>query len=242
MDPEVRAFYMDDFREDERLRLRAHGVLERVRTQELLTRLLPPPPATVLDVGGGTPGVHADWLAQRGYSVHVIDPVEEHVAVAGRLPAVSSAVGDARCLSQADKSQDAVLLLGPLYHLPEREGRLQALREARRVARPGAPVAAAGISRYATLMDIGSDGRLTEAVEPFLHRLHATGQFCGDVVGFTTAYFPHLPRPAWRRTWSMQASAVLRCTASKALLALPCARLGWTASTSASTRQCGRLG
>src|SRR5690348_995074 len=79
-----------------------------------------------------------------------------------------------------------------LYHLPEREGRLQALREARRVARPGAPLVAAGISRFATLMDIGSDGRLTEAVEPFLHRLHATGQFRGDVVGFTTAYF-HLP-------------------------------------------------
>ena len=84
------------------------------------------------------------------------------------------------------------LLLGPLYHLPEREDRLQALREARRVARPGAPVVAAGISRYATLMDIGSDGRLTEAVEPFLHRLHATGQFRGDVVGFATAYF-HFP-------------------------------------------------
>ena len=67
MDPEVRGFYVDDFREDERLRLRAHGVLERVRTQELLARFLPPPPATVLDVGGGT-GVQADWLAQRGYS------------------------------------------------------------------------------------------------------------------------------------------------------------------------------
>jgi ubiquinone/menaquinone biosynthesis C-methylase UbiE len=102
-----------------------------VRTQELLARLLPPPPATVLDVGGGT-GVHADWLAQRGYSVHVIDPVEEHVTLAGRIPNVSSAVADARCLSQADESQDAVLLLGPLYHLPEREGRFQALREARR--------------------------------------------------------------------------------------------------------------
>ena len=131
MDPEVRAFYVDGFREDERLRLRAHGVLERVRTQELLARFLPPPPATVLDVGGGT-GVHADWLAQRGYSVHVIDPVEEHVTLAGRIPNVSSAVADARCLSQADESQDAVLLLGPLYHLPEREGRFQALREARR--------------------------------------------------------------------------------------------------------------
>lgn len=57
-----------------------------------------------------------------------------------------------------------MLLLGPLYHLPEREDRLQALREAHRVARRGAPVFAAGISRYATLMDLGSDGRLDAAV------------------------------------------------------------------------------
>ncbi len=191
MDPEVRAFYVDGFREDERLRLRAHGVLERVRTQELLARFLPSPPAAVLDIGGGT-GVHAEWLAERGYAVHLIDPIEEHVVVAARLPGVASAVGEARSLPQADDSQDAVLLLGPLYHLPEREARLQALREAGRVARPGAPVIAAGISLYATLMDIGSDGRLTEAVEPFLHHLHATGQFRGDVVGFTNAYF-HLP-------------------------------------------------
>ena len=191
MDPDVRAFYVDGFREDERLRLRAHGVLERVRTQELLARLLPPPPAAVLDVGGGT-GVHAEWLAARGYAVHLIDPIKEHVAVAARLPGVTAAIGDARSLPHADDSQDAVLLLGPLYHLPEREGRLRALREARRVARSDAPIVAASISRYATLMDIGSDGRLTQAVEPFLHQLHATGQFRGGVVGFTTAYF-HLP-------------------------------------------------
>jgi ubiquinone/menaquinone biosynthesis C-methylase UbiE len=191
MDPEVRDFYVAGICEDERLRLRPHGVLERARTQELLARFLPPPPAEVLDVGGGT-GVHAEWLAQRGYFVHLIDPVEEHVAVAARLRGVSSAVGDARWLPQADDSQDAVLLLGPLYHLSARDDRLQALGEARRVARAGAAVIAAGISRYATLMDIGSDGRLTRAVEPFLHHLHATGQFRGDVVGFTTAYF-HLP-------------------------------------------------
>jgi ubiquinone/menaquinone biosynthesis C-methylase UbiE len=191
MDPEVYTYYRDGLREGDRLRLRAHGVLERVRTQELLARLLPAPPAAVLDVGGGT-GVHAEWLAQRGYTVQLIDPVAEHVAVAARLPGVTAAVGDARSLPQADASQDAVLLLGPLYHLPERDDRLQALREARRVVRAGAPVIAAGISRYATLMDIGSDGRLTAAVEPFLHELHGTGVFRGGVAGFTTAYF-HLP-------------------------------------------------
>ena len=61
MDPEVRGFYVDDFREDERLRLRAHGVLERVRTQELLARFLPPPPATVLDVGGARASTQTGW-------------------------------------------------------------------------------------------------------------------------------------------------------------------------------------
>ena len=191
MDPQVYTYYVDGFREDDRLRQRAHGVLERVRTQELLARFLPPPPATVLDVGGGT-GVHAEWLAECGYTVQLIDPVDEHVAVAARLPGVSAAVGDARALEQTDDTQDAVLLLGPLYHLPEREDRLQALREARRVARPGAPVLAAGISRYATLMDLGSDGRLTAELEPLVADLHATGRFQGGVVGFTTAYL-HRP-------------------------------------------------
>lgn len=187
----MRAFYVDGFREDERLRQRPHGVLERVRTQELLSRFLPAPPAAVLDVGGGT-GAYAGWLASLGYRVHVIDPVAEHVAAAAKIPSVSAAAGDARHLAQTDESQDAVLLLGPLYHLPDQGERLAALREARRVARPGAPIAAAGISRYATLMDVGSDGRLTEDLEPFVSQLHATGQFRAGVIGFTNAYF-HLP-------------------------------------------------
>jgi len=191
MDPQVYAYYVNGFREGDRLRQRAHGVLERVRTQELLARFLPPPPARVLDVGGGT-GVHAEWLAECGYAVQLIDPVDEHIAVAAGLPGVSAAVGDARALEQDDDTQEAVLLLGPMYHLPEREDRLQALSEACRVGRPGAPGLAAGISRHATLMDLGSDGRLTAELEPFVTELHATGRFHGGVVGFTTAYL-HRP-------------------------------------------------
>jgi ubiquinone/menaquinone biosynthesis C-methylase UbiE len=191
IDPDILTFYSERFNEDDRLRVRAHGVLERVRTQELIARFLPPAPACILDVGGAT-GVHAEWLAGQGYEVHLIDPVEAHVARAQSLPGVTAQVGDARSLALADASQDVVLLLGPLYHLLDRGDRLTSLREACRVARPNAPVLAAGISRYATLMDIGSDGRLTEQTEPFLRRLHETGEFRGDVVGFTTAYF-HMP-------------------------------------------------
>jgi ubiquinone/menaquinone biosynthesis C-methylase UbiE len=48
--------------------------------------------------------------------------------------------GDARELDLADASVDAVLLLGPLYHLRQRSDRVRALAEARRVVRPGGPV------------------------------------------------------------------------------------------------------
>src|SRR5262245_65950224 len=48
------------------------GRLELQRTREIVSRYLPAPPATVLDVGGGT-GVHAAWLAEAGYQPHVVD-------------------------------------------------------------------------------------------------------------------------------------------------------------------------
>lgn len=58
-------------------------------------------------------------------------------------------------------------------------------------------------SRYATLMDLGSDGRLTAALEPFLHQLHATGHFRGGIVGFTPAYLVDAVRPSASKTAAM---------------------------------------
>lgn len=49
---------------DEHARLtQGTGLLEFIRTQELLATLLPPPPAVVIDVGGGA-GSHAAPLAK----------------------------------------------------------------------------------------------------------------------------------------------------------------------------------
>jgi SAM-dependent methyltransferase len=79
------------------------------------------------------------------------DIVELHVnQVRDRHDArVDTALGDARSLDLADNSVDAVLLLGPLYHLPTQSDRVRALGEARRVVRPGGHVYAAAISRWA---------------------------------------------------------------------------------------------
>ena len=131
------------------------AALELVRTQEILHRHLPAPPARVLDVGGGT-GVHADWLLADGYRVHLLDAAPRHVDRAvGELASrgLTAEVGDARQLSCRGDSFDVVLVLGPLYHLHERSDRLLVLEEARRVVRPHGLVAVAAISRFASLFD-----------------------------------------------------------------------------------------
>jgi SAM-dependent methyltransferase len=112
-------------------------------------------PGGVLDVGGG-PGNYATWLAEDGYEVKLIDATPELVeqARAGEPPAFEAAVGDARDLAEPDESADAVLLLGPLYHLPARDNRMKALAEAHRVLRPGGLLAAAAISRYTIVIDL----------------------------------------------------------------------------------------
>lgn len=153
-DAELHDYYA---RGDERGRLdEAVGEVELERTKEILLRHLPDPPAVVADIGGG-PGRYALWLAGRGHRVEHRDLVPLHVeqlrAEAGPGPGIRTAVGDARDLDLGDAAVDAVLLLGPLYHLRRRADRVRALREARRVVRPGGPVFVAAISRWAPRLD-----------------------------------------------------------------------------------------
>jgi ubiquinone/menaquinone biosynthesis C-methylase UbiE len=176
--------------------------LEQARTQELILRHLPPSPATIIDAGGGA-GAYACWLAALGYRVLLIDPVPKHVEQARAAssqqpeqPLASAEVGDARHLPQGDATADAVLLLGPLYHLVEREDRLACLREAHRVLRPGGLVWGAGISHFASLFDSLSSGFFDDPVfAPILARDLEEGQHrnsTGNPIYFTDAFF-HRP-------------------------------------------------
>lgn len=208
MDADVSRHYASA---DEHDRL-AGWSLERLRTEELLAGWLPAG-GRVLDAGGGT-GRYAGWLAARGHAVTLLDPVEEHVTAAAAAAAAATAGGpgggpggaalggygvergDARALPHPGSCFDAVLLLGPLYHLVERPDRVGAVREALRVVRPGGPVVAAAISRPAALLDGFAKGHHAD------HRFRdvaaatlATGQHrnpTDDPAWFTTAYF-HRP-------------------------------------------------
>lgn len=146
LDQRLLDYYGSDFDENDRLVGRSdQGVIEFERTQEFVTRLVPAG-SRILDVGGAT-GIHAVPLAARGDVVTLIDPVPSHVAAASQHGTFDAVVGDARDLPFEDTTADAVLLLGPLYHLASRTDRLRAIREAVRVARPGGHVLAGAISR-----------------------------------------------------------------------------------------------
>ena len=148
--------YYERGEESERLADGAVGQLEFERTKEIVLRGLPSPPAVVADIGGG-PGRYTHWLAGLGYQVLHRDLMPLHVAQLQRSrdasALIDSAVADARDLDLADASVDAVLLLGPLYHLLDRADRVRALAEAARVVRPGGPVFAAAITRWAARID-----------------------------------------------------------------------------------------
>ena len=186
--------------EDQRL-LTGFNQLELVRTQELLERFLPPPPAVVLDVGGGS-GHYACWLAKKGYEVHLIDPVLLHIEQAREAskrqpehPLASATIGDARQLDRNDDSADVVLLFGPLYHLTDRFDRQQALSEAQRVLKSGGVIMVVGISRFASALD-GLDSGFIDDPQfvQIIERDLSDGQHRNPTNNpsyFTTAYFHH---------------------------------------------------
>ena len=191
--------YYDRFPEESRL---ATGPfkLEFERTKDILTRLLPSPPARVIDVGGAA-GAYSTWLTELGYQVHLIDATPRLVAKARErnatlaTPIASIAVGDARSLSEPDRSAAVVMLMGPLYHLPSWADRLTALREAHRVLASPGIVVAAGISRYASALD----GLSRKVLDPAFLRIRDQDLIDGqhrnptDTLNyFTTAYF-HRP-------------------------------------------------
>jgi ubiquinone/menaquinone biosynthesis C-methylase UbiE len=175
--------------------------LEEARTRELIQRFAPPPPATVVDVGGAA-GAYALWLAEAGYAVHLIDAVPRLVAEAERRSAAAGLqlaycrVGDARALDLPAETADVVLLLGPLYHLTEAADRARALSEVRRILKPGGSLFAAAISRWASALD----GLARDLLEDFRFRLIVEqdlrdGQHRNPTERldyFTTAYF-HRP-------------------------------------------------
>ena len=155
---DIEAFYdADPDREHSRL---DHQQLEHELTWRYLDKHLPAD-GTVLEVGAAT-GRYSLELARRGYSVTAVDLSGElvkrarrRIVDAGMEAQVQCVVADARDLSGVPGSAfDAVLLMGPLYHLVEAADRRAALEQAHDRLRPGGVFISSLLSRYGVLSDL----------------------------------------------------------------------------------------
>lgn len=156
IDPAVLAGY-DAGTEWNRLRS-GHALIEFLRTKEILREKLPAPPAVIYDIGGAY-GEYSWWLASLGYEVHLFDLSETNIRMSGELateyPGVhleAAEVCDARSVPRPDGSADAVLLMGPLYSIPEYEERLLAISESRRLLKDGGLLFAAALTPFSVLV------------------------------------------------------------------------------------------
>lgn len=157
IDKAVLAYY-EEGREYNRLRTDI-GLIEFERTKEILLENLSSPPAVIYDIGGAY-GEYSWWLASLGYEVHLFDLSETNIKLSKELaeeyPGCSlaaSEVCDARKVPRADNSADAVLLMGPLYHIIDYCERIRALKECCRLLKPGGVIFSAALTPFSVLLD-----------------------------------------------------------------------------------------
>ncbi len=190
--------YYDAMAEQELDRLDVQRT-EHAVTWRFLRTHLPTPPARIADIGGG-PGRYALVLAADGYAVTLVD-LSARVLELAKERALTTGVSimqythaNALDLSMLKSDAfDAVLLLGPLYHLLSEDDRKRALIEARRLLRPGGLIFAAFITRYAPLRDAARHRPLALVEErEWVQTILDTGQHHSPGTGrFTDAYFAH---------------------------------------------------
>jgi len=193
---EAEPFY-DEFAPKEWERLERHRT-EFAVSLRAISEFLPRPPCSVLDVGGG-PGRYSIELARQGYSVTLLDISGENLRLARqKANEAQVSLADVIHTNAVDLSKlgsasyDAVLLMGPLYHLFSHGERVQAIQEAMRVLKPRGKLFAAFITRFAPFRYVanGEPDWLVGNQEYALQLLE-TGVHDQPPTTFTKAYYVH---------------------------------------------------
>lgn len=160
------AFY-ERYDEDTRLLKSRQGQLEYTTTMYYIHKFLSEK-AFVLEIGAGT-GRYSLALAKEGYKVCALELVEQNLEILRNNSLNENNIkifqGDALDLSRfPDNSFETTLLLGPMYHLYEKEDQLLALREAVRVTKPGGVILTSFLSIHAIIQDDYLQGNLIKGI------------------------------------------------------------------------------
>jgi ubiquinone/menaquinone biosynthesis C-methylase UbiE len=191
-------------------RLETWSPVEYGITLRYLKRYVPDG-VVVAEVGVGA-GHYSESLARRGCTLHLVDVSQRLLAVAasrlnatGLLDRVASAThGSATDMSfLVSGTMDAVLFLGPLYHLRELAERQSAVAEAARILKAGGILFAAGINRLSYLRDmfrpleIASMQELVEEIQTLFRREMHEGKFPAEYLATGCLDPKHAPPIGW---------------------------------------------
>ncbi len=169
--------------------------IELASTLRLIDRYFPAG-GRICDIGGG-PGRYTIELLRKGYRVTLFDLSEEEIRLAGTLLEVNGLsaeqliVGDARDMSRlADRSFDAALLMGPMYHILEPGERATVLHELKRILKPQGPAIIAYFNAWGILKTGLTDLANRYEDNTFLRSMLEEKTFAGpNLSGFTECYW-----------------------------------------------------
>lgn len=134
MDTSYLEKYYTKFCEEKRLESR-HGQVEFTTTMKYIHEYLKNyNNPKILEVGAGT-GRYSCSLANEGFDVTAVELVKNNLGILkAKKTSVKAYLGNAIDLSRfKDNSFDVILVLGPMYHLINKEDKVKALKEAKRV-------------------------------------------------------------------------------------------------------------
>lgn len=160
--------YYNKFCEEKRL-TRRHGYVEYVTSMKYIHEYLPQgkkETIKILDVGAGT-GRYSVQLAGEGYDVTAVELVKYNLGILkSKKSGVKAYQGNALNLSRFEADQfDMVLVFGPMYHLYTKEDKVKALKEAKRVVKPGGIILVSYCMNEYSILTYGfKEGHMKESI------------------------------------------------------------------------------
>ena len=175
-------------------RLDRHPLEFEISKRHIETRL--GSKAKIADIGGG-PGRYSLHFAERGHDVTLMDLSSKNVEHAEKMARDRglqlSRIEKASALDLSSleaEAFDAVLCMGPLYHLQKEADRIRPVEECLRILKPGGVLVVAFLTKMAQAITVlERNPESLPELEEILEESISTGHIRGDSpIRFTEAY------------------------------------------------------